>query len=180
MSRFKRLICGIVVIAMLTSLWGCGKRLVYIPQEDEETIVQTAQELVVSLLESVENEDAEAFKHLFADHVVTMTDFEIGKKYVFDLYKGKIQSISKKSLNTGYSVGPGIRRADYAFVSFDIVTDEGEYKICIEFYTKDKENQGKLRRMKILKNENLPDSGYFADVALRYGIYYPGWIPENE
>ena len=165
---------------MLTSLWGCGKRLLYIPHEDEETITQTAQELVVSLLESVENEDTETFKHLFADHVVTMTDFEIGKEYVFDLYKGKIQSISKKSLHTGYSIGPGISRTNYAYVSFDIVTNEGKYKMCIEFYTKDNENQGKLRKMKILENEDLPGSGYFADMGLRYGIYYPGWIPENE
>ncbi|MBQ7012085.1 MAG: DUF5104 domain-containing protein [Clostridia bacterium] len=173
----KRIICGVVILATSLGLCGCIKRLVYIPNEvNEEYEYNNIKQVVVELLNSVKNDENNRFESYFADYVSVMPDFENGKSYVFDIFKGNLLSVDGDlPMGEGENILPK-EHLRYAFTVFNIVTDENEYKAFVEIYTSNPNNQYKIKKFKILDKQALENGENFNDTTLRNGIYYPGWI----
>lgn len=171
-SFVKTVICGFCVLTVLSSLFGCaGILLVPLDDEDKSDISDQAMEIASSLLQAIEDEDSEAFRELFADHVAEQSDFANGEEYTFEIYTGTMQSIEQHIGETGGRYGNG----SYKFVSvyYTIATNECEYKMMLEYYTKHATDQGKIRTLKILKTEDMPETGAYADMTAGGWVYYP-------
>ena len=175
-SILKKFLSAVVALITLFSFSGCNTN-----QFDEEQIGKDMEEVLTQLFQAVQNRDQEKFQTFFADHVIELDDFEYGSNYVFDLYQGELESI--KYLNTGSTgkhIVPG-EQIRYAHMNFSIVTSEGDYLVCVEFYyqyeSKYPNDPYKIRKFRLSKEQQLDDNNY--GFSQRYGIYYPGWLGEE-
>ncbi len=178
----KKLLCGIAVLATLLGFGSCGLR--YVPgysYKEEKQILERIKAILVDLLDSAQSQDEITFETFFADHVVAMSDFEDGKNYVFDTYDGNLIRIEGPSniSSTGEEIGSGYHNTN-VFTWFNVITDQSEYKVLLEIYINAPPNNSyKIRKFKIY-NKQEADQHNQADMNLRYGVYYPGWIEEQK
>lgn len=176
----KRIFVTILVFTVSIGLCGCLNKIVYIFDPiDEEDAAAQIEKLFVDLLDAVNENQTEVFDTYFANHVLTLHDFEKGRNYLFETYKGELIDIEHSVGSSGESIEPG-EHYWYQSVYFDIITSENEYMACVEFYTKYKsenpEEPYKIRKIKLVEKQNFENSGKYTDCGLRYGIYYPGWV----
>ena len=174
----KKIMSGVVALIATLNLWGCKFN-----QLDEEKIGHDMEGILTQLFNAVQARDQETFKTFFADHVVSLSDFEDGCNYVFNLYQGELLNINCNfPMATGKRIVPG-EQICFAIATFGINTSENEYVAYVEFYTqyrsKYPETPYKIRKFKLLSKQQLENSENFNDCTQRYGIYYPGWISEE-
>ena len=172
----RNFFCVLIAMLLIISFCSCSY-----DHFDEEKTGKEMEQILAQLFTSVQEGDRETFKTFFADHVISMYDFEKGCEYIFDKYQGNLESVTFLSGgHTGKHIVPG-EQICYAYMTFGLKTTICEYKVCIEFYTKYEskypDDPYKIRKMGLL--EKLED-GNFEDAGLglsqRYGIYYPGWL----
>ena len=176
---FKKILGAIVALITLFSFFGCQFNGL-----DEEKIGADMEKTLYRLFNAVQNENREEFKAFFADHVVSLSDFEEGCNYVFDRYEGDLVSVKLRSSgHTGKHIVSG-EHIYYSYMTFIVVTSENEYMVCVEFYTKYESKYSddpyKIRKFSLLAKQ---DDGSFEDdgdgFSQRYGIYYPGWVSDQ-
>ena len=180
----------IVTVALIASL-NLGSCNLY--QFDEEKVGKEMESVLTQLFNSVQDGDKEKFKTFFADHVIELPNFEYGCKHIFDLYKGDLISVKFNAAgHTGKHIVPG-EQIRYAYMTFLVITSQGEYRVCVEFYTK-YESKYPDGLYKIIQLSFFPkqsdgnfipresdgnfDSDWIA-FGSRHGIYYPGWNNEG-
>ncbi len=174
----KKIINVVLVIVTLLSLFGCSSN-----QIDQEKIAVDMEIILTQIFESIKNGDKETFKTYFADEALNSSDFEDGWDFLVAQYKGDLLDIDCKfPMGEGTRFIPG-ERVHCAFTTFNIITNENEYVVYIDFYTqyssKYPEGSYKIRIFKLLTKQMLDDGDDFHDCSLRYGIYYPSWpVPE--
>lgn len=163
----------IVIIIILFSFVGCTPKL------SDEEIGKAMEGVLTQLFTAVQNNDQEKFKTFFADHVVELPDFEKGCNYVFERYKGNLNSVNFYS--AGHS-GKHFRQKEtisYSYMTFFVNTNEKEYMSCVEFYTKYEskypDDSYKIRKFSLVEKQWNGDFEDFDGFNLRYGVYYPGW-----
>ena len=176
----KKIVGSVIALVMLIiSLCSCNYanlRGFTDDQIDQDEASAQMKKILADLFDSVKNNDGQLFDTFFADHIISMPDFEKGKSCVFDTYKGDLINIEcKLPMGTGDDITPG-EHIFYAFTTFDIISSVGEYKAYIEFYTKDSGTQYKIRKFKLLEKQAWDNGESFNDCTQRYGVYYPGWI----
>lgn len=173
MKAFLRtIVCGLCLSAALCSFFGCS--YIYIPYSDnEEAISEGAMQIGTKLIQAIEDADSEAFRELMADYLLERSDFENGEEYTFGVYTGSLQSAEQSVGSTEELIGPGKKYTVLIDIWYDIVTDECEYEMLMCYCTKGETNQGKICALKILKKEDMPESGAFADMTGSGWIYYP-------
>ena len=148
-------------------------------QIDQEEASAHMKIILTDLFNSVKKDERQLFNDFFADHVLSMDDFENGKNYVFNSYKGDLKNIEcNLPMGTGESIGPNVH-IFYAFTSFKIITTDNEYTVYVQFYTKNPETEYKIMKFKLLDKQAMDNGDDFSDMGLRYGIYYPGWVDKE-
>jgi hypothetical protein len=132
------------------------------------------------LLRDVQAQDKESFKTFFDEDILTQPDFENGMNYVFSSYTGNVQNITCKfpmSIETWFEPG---ERIYLACTNFNIITNENEYIVYVEFFTqyesKYPNSPYKIRKFKLLQKQEWDNGENFTDCTQRLGIYYPGWL----
>ena len=178
-SVFNKILSGAIVLIALFHLWSCNTY-----QIDEEKVGKHMEGVLTQLFNAVQLRDKDTFQTFFADHVVSLPDFEAGWDYVIDQYQGNLMEVKFRS--TGYT-GEHIVPKDkihYAYMTFIVITSEAEYMVRVEFYTKyastypnDSYKIRKFSLLSKLENGDFEDDGM--GFTQRYGIYYPGWINEK-
>lgn len=160
----KKFLSGAVALVIMLNLVGCSNQM------DEEQIGQDMEEVLTCLFDAVQERDLETFKTFFDDDVVTISDFEYGCNYVFELYQGDLLNINYFGTGHTGKTFTAEEQICYAYMTFDVITSEKEYRVGVEFYT---QYPYKIRKFKLLdKQENVDDYGF----SQRYGIFYPGWL----
>ena len=120
---FKKILGAIVALIILFSFFGCQFNGL-----DEEEIGADMEKTLYRLFNAVQNENREEFKAFFADHVVSLSDFEEGCNYVFDRYEGDLVSVKLRSSgHTGKHIVSG-EHIYYSYMTFIVVTSENEYR----------------------------------------------------
>ena len=180
-SVLLRVICSAMAIVMVIGLLGCkyaNLRGFTYDQIDQNEAKNQMTRILIDLFDAVKNDNIQQFDNFFADHVITLPDFKNGRDYVFDTYSGEIISIEcRLPMITGENIRNDMHLF-FASTIFDIVTSNDEYRVYVEFYTKDAETQYKIRKFKMLSKLSVDNGENFSDMGLRYGIYYSGWIRE--
>jgi len=178
LNIIKRLISFCGVFAMTLGLFGCSRFLIYDSQKDDDAMREEAKGVARDVLKTLENKDRKAFRALFHEQICVLSDYDEGEAYTFEVFSGTVASISQESFHTGGHIASKGESYTTATSGYNVVTDDNEYLLCVEYYTKHDNDKyiGKIIKMKILNSKYAPESGYFADMSLRYGIYYPGWL----
>lgn len=146
----------LVALLMLSSCVGRTRTELLNESSDEEV----ANQKLSSILDCIENQDAESLKAMFSERALDESDyFEEDANLLFEFFKGKVVSWEKSSGPTVYTsvnAGKVIKEVDSYFY---VKTDEQEYFFLINDYQQDDinaENEG-LNMVLVVLAENRLD-----------------------
>lgn len=175
-NMFKKILCVLITILIVSTFTACSD------EPDEKQIGKDMEKVLSELFTSVQAQNEETFKSFFDDDVLGQPDFEDGMNYVFSSYNGDVQSVTCKfPLGIGTDFEPG-ERIYRAFSTFDIITNENEYVVYVEFFTRYESKYPnapyKIIIFKLLEKQALENGENFHDCSQRRGVYYPDWISQ--
>ena len=170
----KKVLCFLMTILIVSTFCACSD------EPNEEKAGKDMEVVLSELFRTVQAQDQESFKTFFDGDILAQPDFEDGMNYVFSSYTGNVQSVTCKfpmAIETWFEPG---ERIYLAFTSFDIITNDNEYIVYVEFFTqyesKYPNSPYKIRIFKLLQKQEWDNGENFTDCSQRLGIYYPGWL----
>ena len=170
----KKALCFLMTILIVSTFCACSD------EPNEEKAGKDMEVVLSELFRTVQAQDQESFKTFFDDDILARPDFEDGMNYVFSSYTGNVQSVTCKfpmAIETWFVPG---ERIYLACTSFDIITNDNEYIVYVQFFTqyesKYPNSPYKIRRFKLLQKQEWDNGENFTDCTQRLGIYYPGWL----
>ena len=170
----KKVLCFLMTILIVSTFCACSD------EPNEEKAGKDMEVVLSELFRTVQAQDQESFKTFFDGDILAQPDFEDGMNYVFSSYTGNVQNITCKfpmSIETWFEPG---ERIYLACTNFNIITNENEYIVYVEFFTqyesKYPNSPYKIRRFKLLQKQEWDNGENFTDCTQRLGIYYPGWL----
>ena len=163
-KKISKTLFVICLLFFTTILTSCE-----LPKSDDEIV----SEMVEKIISSLENEDREKFRSLFAlSKVNELTNFDESITDIFKYYEGKFVSESHPGSNC-FQEKEGKFKAEWFKLSIDVATDNDEYRIATYWctnYSTDSNFVGIWSLYIIRKAEDsTPDFSYGGD-----GLWTPG------
>lgn len=156
---------------MMFNLFGCSKTNSIKSEKNE------MKEVAKKIVSYIETHDSDSLEKLFSNNVKYNMDFDSGRDYTFNLYKGSCEDIVDSGTHIQDYFDKGTQTKT-ALSYFDIKTNENTYVLYFEYIMKsnDDNNIG-IKRIK-LSDYNTAISLSSFNYGNEYeclGIYNPDW-----